>query len=1353
MGQLISFPGNSGPVNPGERRVIEELIRRLPDDYQVVPNVEIGDNEGQPFEYDAIVIAPHAVYVIETKDWWGDIAGDAVEWLVNGTSRRSPMIATRLKAKVLKSKISNHMPGLGRVWVEPVVVLSSNPSSLQLAPDARRGVFLLADLCPFLTDPSAINQRAEGIADLRGVIQRAMRPKLRPRNGPLKFGDYEVIELLEQSDDESWYRARRRLMPGAPNVRLRVVTLSRHSLSEHEYRERRAALFRETEALLRMGVHPNVIATRDVFEDEHGRIIAVLDESEGRTLRQRLKDGTPLTVEQRMQILVDVCSALVHAHTHDVIHRQVQPDSILLSEDGTTRLGRFGLAKLQIENTVTVWHPDSDADIDVRYTAPELLNPAYGLPSPASDLYGLGCVGYELFAGHPPFSSPTDAFRAPPAMPDGMPEGLRGLVPELLVGHPAQRMNDTKDVLVVLQEIDTSGRARSATGPKSVYEPGDLIDGKFEVQAELGGGGFSTVYRVYRALDDREYALKVFNTEVPYEKVQREIMILNTIANPHIVRVVWGDKTRAGQWYLVSELVQGETLADYAYGEKQLSPEESVRLMDQLLRALEVIHPDEARLDELRQKADLTEEEYAEIQAPGIVHRDIKPQNLMLTARGVVLIDFNIASQAGSKVQTISGTPRYLAPDIIAGIDTWDVSPDLFAVGVVLYELLCAQHPYQDGQPRFDHGPVDPREFRPDLSPAIADFLVKACAPYRDSRFKTAKEMREALESIDELILKAPSGSPKGELPASLADLIDNAPPNINPMVSQFLALSSQARHSNRGTRGMDDLARATYVTTGLDKALSDTVLAGKHSLVIITGNAGDGKTAFIQQVEEAARSRGAEMLQQTVNGNRLRIGSLEIITLYDGSQDEEDRTSDEILFDFFAPVVFDQRPKGTARLAAINEGRLRDFLIGHRDLFEQFTADVIAVLDDPARSFPTPDVVIVNLNLRSVTTGGEKSIFSRQLHRIVDGPFWGPCETCDYRVRCPIKHNVDTFRDPTCGPVIAERLRVLVDLIRLRRRRHLTMRDVRSLLSHILFRDRTCVEIADMLSTSDPLAIVDVTYFQGPGGRGTPAGSSVERNAALLTEVDVALVANPTDDWALAHGEGPLRMSLSTRESEYPSELIADTRERAGQGYDADVELARLAHQAARRQTYFERSDEGWWGMLPYQQLPALLDAMEAVDTKARERLRRRVVRAVSVFEGLPDRQLADDALWVATNDEPSDSFRCFRRFPVEEFELRIQFLPTNFIEYEPDHLELVHTGGATLDLDVDLVEILDRLEDGYLPTMEEAQGFLINLELFRHRLLAQPAAELLVVQDGRLLVIQVGEELGTVELKEASA
>src|SRR6266699_3872549 len=174
MGKLITLAGGDGPVNEGERRVIATLLEQLPDDYWVIPNVEILDRDGQTFEYDAIVIAPHAVYVLETKDWYGEIRIDDREWLVNGKTRKSPLSTTERKAKILKSKLVAVTPALARVWVEAAVILASQPTIYSSSADGTRRVFQLQNLVPFLTDPKQVRQLPRAIADLDDAISRAL---------------------------------------------------------------------------------------------------------------------------------------------------------------------------------------------------------------------------------------------------------------------------------------------------------------------------------------------------------------------------------------------------------------------------------------------------------------------------------------------------------------------------------------------------------------------------------------------------------------------------------------------------------------------------------------------------------------------------------------------------------------------------------------------------------------------------------------------------------------------------------------------------------------------------------------------------------------------------------------------------------------------------------------------------------------------------------------------------------------------------------------------------------------------------------------------------------------------------
>jgi Protein tyrosine and serine/threonine kinase len=295
---------------------------------------------------------------------------------------------------------------------------------------------------------------------------------------------------------------------------------------------------------------------------------------------------------------------------------------------------------------------------------------------------------------------------------------------------------------------------RSSVGAKAAdYAVGDVLEGRFEVLGVVGQGGFSKVYRVRDDVEGEERAFKLFDSAAGYEAVRREIGALRKIHHPNVVEVFWAGKTNVGDWYLITEFIDGESLDEFVTGKKRLRDREAVDIALDLLNALVAFHPDSARLqrlDAIRREGDLPEaesHEWMELNDKGLVHRDIKPQNVLLTRRGAKLLDFNIASRVGDPVHTKSGTPPYRPPD--ADLTRWDVSTDLFAVGVLLYQLLCnGHHPFPNAMPLTGEPVTDPRTFRSDLNADLAEFLIKACAPASVDRFATAADMKLALRNV-----------------------------------------------------------------------------------------------------------------------------------------------------------------------------------------------------------------------------------------------------------------------------------------------------------------------------------------------------------------------------------------------------------------------------------------------------------------------------------------------------------------------------------------------------------------------------------------------------------------------------
>ena len=142
---------------------------------------------------------------------------------------------------------------------------------------------------------------------------------------------------------------------------------------------------------------------------------------------------------------------------------------------------------------------------------------------------------------------------------------------------------------------------------------------------------------------------------------------------------------------------------------------------------------------------------------------------------------------------------------------------------------------------------------------------------------------------------------------------------------------------------------------------------------------------------------------------------------------------------------------------------------------------------------------------------------------------------------------------------------------------------------------------------------------------------------------------------------------------------------------------------------------------MLPYRRLLDFEAALQPDEEDVRSRLKEDVLRALSVWNGITEAKKLDKGLWIATAEFAPGVFPSYRRFPSEAFELVAAATLAPYIESQPDALELIHeTSGVRLRLDLDMLEVLQRLREGYVPSPEEARGLLVNLSLFRNRLLA---------------------------------
>ncbi|MDM8520299.1 protein kinase [Anaerolineales bacterium HSG6] len=1451
MAKLINLPGGR-PVNDGERLVVQYLRdpANLPDSYTIIPNAEIAQRGHTPYEYDLIVIAPHAIYVIEIKQWRGGISGDDYTWLVNGQfQRQNPLKTTNNKARVLKSQIERRQPALGQFWVEALVVIVDDQGTLDLHGQCRERVFLYPDLPDFLRNTTRLGHKATNLKQYRAYIEAAVQQAARGRSPQkLRFGDYEVKETLVQYEHVTEYLAHNMLLQDNHPVRVRVFSYDPY-LMDDELARHHAITRREAQSLQAIGAHPNLIHFRNFFSDHTDRnlFVEVTDWSDGGTLRNLLNSDEPRSLERTLELAYGIAAGLKAVHDSGIIHRDLRPENILIDETGQPRLMNFDQARLNLTGARTVGPIQAKPGESQAYMAPELLDFTH-TPTSAVDLYSLGVILFELLIpdGALQFDNPIEALEentllgGPASLGAAdIPDDLNELVRQLAHPNLKKRLTNTNEALTRLQTIrdkpsNTQADPEPPPPPKPVitevephkFEVSQIIDGKYQVQAVLQAGGSGQVYKVFDDMFSEVFALKTFNdSALSVQFLQQELRILKQLSHPNIVTVSgWGRLSQSKRLYMVLEYADGEDLANYITPEKHLSVSEAVQLILDLLSALIHLHPDVDRLEELDQKkneGEITAEEFDEYQRlpdEGWYHRDIKPQNLMLTAAGVKLIDFNISANANQAFRTQFGTPGYMLPD--TGFIPWSTEGDLFATGIVLYELITGHHPYPDRQPNAQDDPIDPRKYIKELRPKLVEILLQATSCDPAKRYRSATRFQNDLKTLEGEYLRD-VGTAKMAAKIKLADW-EQEKVNYNPYVTRLLTLYSQAERDNSGTRGLGEMAQQTYVETMLDLKLRPAVLDGQYQLVIITGNAGDGKTAFIQNMEQKVKHEGVVIESITDNSSQFTYQERTFLTNYDGSQDEgAERANDQVLTEFFNPFQdeqFDQLPNGNRiHLIAINEGRLVDFfgsqgydervrksqrlpnsvenydegvpksqrLPNSNETQFQNLGQIIINFFDEGVELP-PWLVIIDLNKRSVVAQpkaavaqleGEPlaSIFERQLQALLKPEFWTPCQSCALKNHCFIKFNVDSLGDPLSGPAVQERLRTLFEIVHLRRQLHITMRDMRSALSWLIFRDHSCDDIDQRLADRPkPDEWLTMLYYNAYGAnvalekRRSGQSSEVfetselstkhserfkdDRLVALLRQIDPAQVANPELDRKL-HFQGiegiGNRLTFEKRSQLLPALLNKWKLPygwQAGRDAKTTIEHQRQ-HAMLRRIAFFERRGN-WKQMLPYQNLSGFRDFTQNSEvSKTSEFLKTLIIKGISLSEGVrrDQTELAENYICLRASQNSKGLVKSLRLFPIDDFALyKPPLHGTTYLEYIPDHLILRHqpqnpteqtssARAAELVVSLDLLELLMQIGNGFTPSLDDTTGIYLNLIIFRNALAHLHYRQVLLTRDER--------------------
>ncbi len=273
------------------------------------------------------------------------------------------------------------------------------------------------------------------------------------------------------------------------------------------------------------------------------------------------------------------------------------------------------------------------------------------------------------------------------------------------------------------------------------YRPGQIVD-HYALLSLLGQGTASFVYLALDRNTGQKVVLKfpqddVIGGKAIFDRYQREAQIGKLLCHPHIVQHLNQNEERQAN-YLVLEYLQGHTLRVLMakYAPMLLPPDDVVALLVQVCEALIYAHNH------------------------GIIHQDMKPDNIMVLENGEVkVLDFGIAQIKGERKSVIPGfspligTPDYMAPERLQG-KRGSVRTDIYAVGVVLYELLCGRTPFQEQDgfafvgEHISHDPPDILDFNPSLSPMLATIVMRAIRHDADKRYEHMEDMLYDLQHI-----------------------------------------------------------------------------------------------------------------------------------------------------------------------------------------------------------------------------------------------------------------------------------------------------------------------------------------------------------------------------------------------------------------------------------------------------------------------------------------------------------------------------------------------------------------------------------------------------------------------------
>jgi serine/threonine protein kinase len=739
-------------AHDSERNAIHHVVSGLPGTFTVYSNAWLVEPNGTIFETDLVVVAPHAIYVVEVKGFRGRVEGNDNDWYVPEPIR-NPLKLNRLTAQKLRARLKAVGTSVGRAWVEGLVFLSNATSVAMTGPASVGRVHLRKTILAELQDPAAFVARntlgatTPVDAPTREALHRILtgvNPNAPP---PRRVREYALDATLDRTERYVEHLAHHAIT-GEKRV-LRVYTIP--PLAHDEARRKVEDRCRwEAQVLSRVAAHPNVLHADPPFLDEAGMCLPFYH-FEGVTLaswveRHHKKHSGKPGLRALVTLWREIALALAHAHRQGVVHRLLRPDVVLFENvpaQPQVRVTGFDLAKQTWSGqTLAV---STLTDERLRYAAPEVVA-NFSDATPAADQFGLGLLLGWMLAGKALVESTRELVqRKGPSVRlrdvnPFVPQSLDEAVLRMLAVWPNDRYPDLDEALrAVARAVDLplGDGADRPPDASAAYDPENLPEGTrigtdYEVTRRLGSGGLATVYAALHLVSGRTRALKVARADPrAIDALRGEHQTLKKLQHPAIVRV-FEDLSQMvpGRLTMVMEQVKGETLRDWLVTHTDPDPRRLRQYAEDLFGAL------------------------AYLETQGVTHKDLKPDNLIVGDDGLTVIDFSLVDEAR---EALVGTALYRDP----ALRVWDHAADRYAAALCLFELYVGRHAFKHAPAPGEEPSIDPDDLDP---PGLMGFFRKALSPLRDARYPSAAALRagflEALGGREPVETTAPESVP-----------------------------------------------------------------------------------------------------------------------------------------------------------------------------------------------------------------------------------------------------------------------------------------------------------------------------------------------------------------------------------------------------------------------------------------------------------------------------------------------------------------------------------------------------------------------------------------------------------------